>query len=138
MMSAASVTSFPRRSPPTILVVEDDVITRFHVCDELRARGLKVLEANSSDDAVAVLDRVRVDLLIIDIHLPGSRDGLDVARFVRDRFEPTQIILTSGKPDAPRVQDLDDVGVFVKKPYVVEQLLDVVSRRLNWPSASDT
>jgi len=120
------------------LVVEDDVITRCHVCDELRARGLKVLEANSSDDAVAVLDRVRVDLLIIDIHLPGSRDGLDVARFARDRFEPTQIILSSGRPDAPRVPDLDDVGVFVKKPYVVEQLLEVVSRRLNWPSASDT
>jgi DNA-binding response OmpR family regulator len=118
-------------------VVEDDVMTRCHVCDGLRARGLKVLEANCADDAVAVLDRVRIDLLIIDIDLPGSRDGLDVARFVHARLEPTQIILTSGAPDASHIPDLGDVGLLVKKPYLVEQLVEVVSRRLNWPSASN-
>jgi CheY-like chemotaxis protein len=71
-MSAASVTTFPRRIPPTILVVEDNVLTRSAISDELRAHGFKVLEASSADDAITVLDTMRVDLLFVDIHLPGT------------------------------------------------------------------
>jgi DNA-binding response OmpR family regulator len=66
-MSSASVTAFPRRTPPAILVVEDDVMTRALVSDELRAHGFKVLEASSGADAITVLDSVRVDLLFVDV-----------------------------------------------------------------------
>jgi CheY-like chemotaxis protein len=135
MMSAATVTAFPRRSPPNILVVEDDVLTRCLISDELRARGFKVLEASSADDAIAVLDRVRVDLLFVDIHLPGSRNGLDVARIVRERPAPAHIILTSGKAEASAIPDLDDLGLFIRKPYLVSRVIDLVTRSLNWPEA---
>lgn len=134
-MSAATVTAFPRRSPPNILVVEDDVLTRCLISDELRARGFKVLEASSADDAIAVLDRVRVDLLFVDIHLPGSRNGLDVARIVRGRPAPAHIILTSGKAEALAIPDLDDLGLFIRKPYLVSRVIDLVTRSLNWPEA---
>jgi CheY-like chemotaxis protein len=138
MMSAASVTSFPRRPPPNILVVDDDVITRCHVCDELRARGLKVLEANSADDAMAILDRVRVDLLVIDVHLPGSRNGLEVARLVHNRSWITQIIMTSAAADGPHIPEPEALGMLIQKPYLVEQVVEIVLRRLNWPSAANT
>ncbi|EIM26848.1 response regulator [Microvirga lotononidis] len=134
-MSAASVTAFPRRTPPTILVVEDDVLIRALISDGLRAQGFRVLEASSADDAITVLDSVRVDLLFVDIHLPGLRNGLDVARHVQARGIPTQMILTSGKSDASAVPDLDDFGPFVRKPYLVSRVVSLVSDSLNWPDA---
>lgn len=132
-MNSASVTVFPRRTPPTILVVEDDVLSRCLISDELRAQGFKVLEASSADDAITVLDTVRVDLLFVDIHLPGSRDGLDVARHVQARGIPTRTILTSGKSEASAIQDLDDLGPFIRKPYLVSRIVSLVSKTLRWP-----
>lgn len=132
-MSAASVTVFPRRSPPTILVVEDDVLTRCLISDELRVQGYKVLEASTAEDALTVLDTVRVDLLFIDIRLPGQRTGLDVARIVHQRQGTTQIVLTLGKETTSTVPELDSLGLFIHKPYLVSHVLDVVSQCLNWP-----
>lgn len=132
-MSAASVTIFPRRSPPTILVGEDDVLTRCLICDELRVRGYKVLEASTAEDALTVLDSVGVDLLFIDIRLPGQRTGLDVAHLVRQRQRATQIVLTSGKEFISTAPDLDGLGLFILKPYLMSHVLEVLIRCLNWP-----
>jgi DNA-binding response OmpR family regulator len=132
-MSAASVTAFPRRTPPTILVVEDNVLTRSAISDELRAHGFKVLEASSADDAITVLDSLPVDLLFVDIHLPGAHDGLDVARHVHARGMPTLMILTSGVSEASAIPDLDDLGVFIRKPYLISRVISLVSHSLNWP-----
>jgi len=132
-MSSASVTAFPRRTPPTILVVEDDVLIRALVSEELRAHGFKVLEASSATDAVTVLDSMRVDLLFVDIHLLGEQDGLDVARHVHTHGMPTQMILTSGISDASTIPDLDALGVFIRKPYLISRVLALVSHSLSWP-----
>jgi DNA-binding response OmpR family regulator len=132
-MSAASVTAFPRRVPPAILVVEDNVLTRSTISDELRAHGFKVLEASSASDAITVLDTMRIDLLFVDIHLPGEQDGLDVARHVHSRGMPTQMILTSGISDASTIPDLGTLGVFIRKPYLISRVLALVSHSLNWP-----
>ena len=137
-MSAASVTAFPRRTPPTILVVEDNVLTRSAVSDELRAHGFKILEASSADDAFMVLNTMRVDLLFVDIHLPGPRNGLDVARYVHARGMPTRLILTSGMPDASEIRDLDYLGPFIRKPYLISHVIRLVSHSLNLPGAPGT
>lgn len=134
-MCAASVTAFPRRTPPAILVVEDDVLTRALISDELRAHGFKVLEASSADEAMMVLDSVRVDLLFIDVHLPGLRDGLDVARQVQARGVPMRIILTSERPEVAAIPDLERIGLFIPKPYLISRVLSLVSHSLNWPDA---
>jgi CheY-like chemotaxis protein len=136
-MSAASVTPFPRRTPPAILVVEDDVLTRCFISDELRALGFRVLEASSAHDALTVLDTMHVDLLFADIHLPGKQNGLDVARHVYSRGMPIKIILTSGKSEASAIADLDNLGLFVRKPYLISRVLSLITRSLNWPDASD-
>lgn len=132
-MSAASVTVFPRRSPPTILVVEDDVVTRCLISDELRVQGYKVLEASTGEDALTVLDTVRVDLLFVDVGLPGQRSGLDVARIVHRRQRTTQIVLTSSSEAISTAPELDSLGFFIRKPYLVSHALEVVSQCLNWP-----
>lgn len=123
--------------PPAILVVEDDVMTRALVSDELRAHGFKVLEASSGADAITVLDSLRVDLLFVDIYLPGARNGLDVARHVQACGMPTRVILTSGR-EVASVADLEDLGLFIRKPYLISRVIDLISHNLNWPNAPKT
>ncbi|MCD6071554.1 MAG: hypothetical protein K0S42_2070, partial [Microvirga sp.] len=88
-MSAASVTVLPRRTPPTVLVVEGDIRIRYRVSDELRAWGFKVLEAGSASEALTVLDAVPVHLLVLALDLPVAGSGWDVVRHMRERPAPT-------------------------------------------------
>ena len=128
-MSAASVTVLPRRTPPTILVVEGDVRIRYRVSDELRAWGFKVLEAGSAPEALTVLEAVQIDLLILALDLPGH-SGWNVVRHIRESPVPTKMIVTSGEMDA-----LDSPGPFVRKPYEPAEIAALAAQSLNWPPA---
>ncbi|MBD2745504.1 response regulator [Microvirga sp. BT688] len=125
-MSAASVTVLPRRTPPTILVVEGDIRIRYRVSDELRAWGFKVLEAGSAPEALTVLDAVPVDLLVLALDLPGA-GGWDVVRHLRESPVPTKMIVTSGETDLP-----DNLGPFVRKPYQAAEIAALAAQSLNW------
>jgi len=59
--------------------------------------GFEVIQAGNGDEAIAIL-KARPDIHVVftDIHMPGSMDGLKLARFVRDRWPPIKIIATSG------------------------------------------
>ncbi len=127
-MSAASVTVLPRRTPPTILVVEGDIRIRYRVSDELRAWGFKVLEAGSTSEALTVLDAVPVDLLILALDLPGDGSGWDVVRHIRERPVQPKMIVTSGETDAP-----DSPGPFIRKPYQAAEVAALAAQSLNWP-----
>lgn len=136
-MSAASVTAFPRRTPPILLVADHDVLSRCRISDELRAYGFKVLEVSSAHDTITVFQTTRIDLLFADIDLPGPRNGLDVARYIRARGTPTQILLTSANLEGAAIPDLDKLGRFVQKPYSALQVVHLVSHCLNWPDSFD-
>jgi CheY-like chemotaxis protein len=134
-MNTAKITTLPRRTPPTILVVDDDVIARCLISDELRARGFKVLEAHSAAEAIKVLGKVHVDLLLVEIYLAGALGGLDVIRQAQTYSRTTRIVLTSNQGTSASELNLGDLGTVVPKPVSIPNLLDVVSRSLNWPNA---
>ena len=136
-MNAASVTVLPRRTPPSILVVETDVRIRCLVSDALRALDFKVLEASSADDALTVLEAMRIDLLFIALDLSGGRSALDVARLVRTRRMPTRIILAS-EDGVLAGTEAEDFGPILRKPYETSQVVELVIRALNWPEAPGT
>jgi CheY-like chemotaxis protein len=133
-MSAAKITTLPRQTPPTILVVDDDVIARCLISDELRARGFKVLEAHSAAEAIEVLGKVHIDLLLVEICLAGALGGLDVIRQAQTCSRVTRIVLTANQETPAPELNLSDFGTFVPKPISIPNLLDVVSSSLNWPS----
>src|SRR4051812_46914271 len=112
-MNAASVTVLPRRTPPTILVVEDDARLRCLVSDELRGMGFRVLEAGSAQETLTVVDAVRVDLLFIALDLPGAQSGLETAHLAGARQKPMRIIVASSDGGI----DPGGLGPLVRKPY---------------------
>ena len=101
----------------TVLIVEDDTLIRMDSADFLAEAGFHVLEAESADAAIAVLEGAGdVQLLFSDIDMPGSMDGLKLANIVHERWPKIRLLVTSGHHHVPNA-DLPDHGNFVAKPY---------------------
>ena len=105
--------------PPTILVVEDDVLVRSVVAAYLRECGFDVVEANSADEAIRVLQAGgAIDIVFSDIQMPGSMDGFGLAQWVRRERPGLKVILTSGAArTAKEAGDLCEHGPILAKPY---------------------
>jgi DNA-binding response OmpR family regulator len=84
---------------PLICVIEDDEVIASSVAARLRAEGFGVELAHDGPEGVALCDRVRPDLVVLDLMLPGL-DGLEVCRRVqRDRAVPV-LMLTARAEEA--------------------------------------
>jgi CheY-like chemotaxis protein len=106
-----------------VLVVEDDFLLRMDAVDAVRAAGFEPVEAGNADEALAILEvRPDIRLVFTDVQMPGSMDGLKLAKFVKDRWPPIKIFATSGLIHV-REEDLPEGGRFLPKPYRPEQIV---------------
>jgi CheY-like chemotaxis protein len=113
---------FARLSPATILVVENEALVRLELADRLASSGLTVLVASNADEAIVLLDaHPEIEVLFTDVRMPGSMDGVRLARHVRDRWPPVKIIVASGMMGA-ELRDLPPGSLFLSKPYAPEAL----------------
>ena len=113
--------------PKRILVVEDEVLIRCLISDELRDAGFVVVEAQNADEASSYLaSGATVDLIFSDVHMPGAMDGLDLARRIRNERPLLPIILTSGRMNRP------DIGgtILLPKPYELHRVVALVRSAL--------
>jgi len=103
--------------PATVLVVEDESLIRMDIVDCLEEAGFLIAEASNADEAINILQsRADIRLVFTDIHMPGSMDGLKLAAFVRKRWHPIKIIVTSGHTEV--AEDEVPFGArFFRKPY---------------------
>lgn len=102
--------------PPTVLVVEDDVLIRIATADYLRGCGMIVLEAVDVAQALALLKTEGgLRLVFADVRLPGPRSGLDLMEIVRRDYPHVKILLTSGVVKADETA-LDGITL-LRKPY---------------------
>jgi CheY-like chemotaxis protein len=114
----------------TVLLVEDDIVIRSPLADYLRNLGYVVVEAANAAEAIAVFAaRVAVDLVISDIQMPGSMDGLGLARWVRRNRPGVRMVLTSGADNAARAANLAEV--FLRKPYHGAEIGTQIGRLLD-------
>ena len=105
------------RLSPVILIVEDEFLLRLDSAEVIESAGFEVIQAANADEAIAILTAgPDIHVVFTDIQMPGSMDGLKLARYVRNRWPPIKIVATSGRV---RVED-DDLpagSVFLPKPY---------------------
>jgi CheY-like chemotaxis protein len=89
----------------TILVVDDEILTRMAASEELRERGYSVIEATSAHEALSVLHGpTRVDLVLTDMRMPGALDGGALARHIRAEFPFVKVVMVSGQVPGPDVR----------------------------------
>ena len=113
----------PQR-PDRILVVDDDARIRDLLKRYLTQEGLEVLLAEDGRSLSRVLQRESVDLIVLDLMLPGE-DGLSICRRLREAKDRTPIImLTAKSEDVDRIVGLE-VGAddYLGKPFNPRELL---------------
>lgn len=119
--------SFPH-SQYAVLVVEDEPLIRIEAADIVREAGFVAYEARNADEAIRMMEQhSKIRILFSDIEMPGSIDGLKLARAVHDRWPPVHIILVSGRIKV-RASDMPDHSVFFSKPYDPTDILRTLSR----------
>jgi DNA-binding response OmpR family regulator len=106
-----------------VLVVEDEESIAGVVRIALERGGYRAVLAGTGEDGLAYLDRSRVDLVILDIGLPGI-DGLDVCRRIRSRSDLPVIMLTARDEETDRVVGLElGADDYVAKPFSPRELV---------------
>ena len=107
----------------SILLVEDNDEVAMLVTEMLRELGYRVTRAASAQSALGALaDGREIDLVLSDIMMPGTMNGMELAREVRRRRPGAPILLTTGYAGAA-VQEAEVVGIDILcKPYAIEAL----------------
>ncbi|KZD23685.1 response regulator [Tardiphaga robiniae] len=108
---------------PNILVVEDDRETRTLIAKYLRTNSCNVTTAADGREMEKVMADTRVDLLILDVMLPGE-DGLSLCRKVRAESQLPIIMLTARGEDVDRILGLEmGADDYLPKPFNPRELL---------------
>jgi CheY-like chemotaxis protein len=101
----------------SVLIVEDEPIIRMLAMEIVAEAGFNGIEAANADEALAILEsRSDIAVVFADIDMPGSLNGMQLANQIRDRWPPTEIILTSGQL-RPHNDRMPARAVYIPKPY---------------------
>ncbi|RYE47277.1 MAG: response regulator [Hyphomicrobiales bacterium] len=107
-----------------VLVVEDEALIRMSLVDELEDVGFRVLEAATADEAMGILkNNPNIEAIFTDIDMPGSIDGLKLAKLVGQSHPDMAILLTSGYLKIPK-NDLPETVAFIPKPYEIDVVVN--------------
>lgn len=107
-----------------VLVVEDEVLIRAFVADELRQAGFAVIEAGRAEEALSFLKGGEpVDVVFTDVQMPGRLNGLQLAHELQTRYPFMPVIVTSGNLASENAAEL---RLFIRKPYNIAQVVALV------------
>ncbi|MFH0785783.1 MAG: CHASE2 domain-containing protein [Pseudomonadota bacterium] len=123
-----------------ILIVDDVAEQRQITANMLSKIGYTVHTAKSGEEAVIMVEKQPVDLVIFDMIMPGGIDGLETFKEII-RISPKQkAIITSGYSKSARVEEMLKLGAdsFVPKPFTMEQLGIAVKTALTKPTGENT
>ena len=114
-----------------ILVVEEMPIIRMGAVDLLSEAGFQVVEAETADEAIRILEtRPDIHLVFTDVGMPGTMDGIKLSHYIRDRWPPIKLIVASGKTLLDESY-LPPGARFFSKPYdeitIAEAMIGMLS-----------
>ncbi|MFD0980317.1 response regulator [Tropicimonas aquimaris] len=110
-------------APKRVLIVEDDLTSLELMASYFEVEGFRVLRASNGDEMDVALRKANVDLLCLDIRLPG-RDGLSLLRELRRTSDIPVIVISSKTEDIDKIVALE-IGAddYLDKPYNPRELL---------------
>ncbi len=107
----------------TILVVDDEPQIRRVLLTILTSQGYSVVEARSGDEALEKIRSEHLDLILLDVNMPG-RSGIETCKEIREAGDTPVIILTVRNAERDKVQALDaGANDYIVKPFGAEELL---------------
>jgi CheY-like chemotaxis protein len=122
--------------PPTILIVENEVSNRILIERVLSTRGYRCLLASNGQEALNMLDREHVDLILTDLSMPVL-DGFRATQLIRARPGmaniPIVAVTAYALNDESEAAMQNGCNEYLTKPFKPRQLLEVVDRLLPRP-----
>lgn len=118
-------------SSSSILIVDGDIISRHVIADYLRHCGYAVVEAANTDEAfVALRDpSLSIDVILCDVSALGSRNGFELATWVRSNRPELEVRLAAGADVAAQTAaELCESGPHLARPYEPEAVVDYIKR----------
>ena len=98
--------------------------------DSLRDAGFTVIEATNADEAISILHSgVKIDLMLSDVRMPGSMDGLGLLKYSMVNFPALPVIITSGHL-LPEDALSKGARQFLGKPYSYDHAIALVELEL--------
>src|SRR5947209_2974364 len=112
---------------PRVLIVEDEFLIRMTLAEALGDEGFEVLEAETGDAALPMLQAdPEIQLLLTDIQLPGRLNGRALALKAREHKPTLPIIYMTGRPDPGDMAS--PLDVFISKPYTLNDICEAARR----------
>ena len=120
-----------KKSPPTVLVVDDEALIRWSLGEMLGERGYAVTEADNARAAVAAIQNAEepFDVVLLDYRLPDSAD-VRVLEKVRRLAPTSQVIMITAHNSPELVDGAVALGAYrvISKPFEVESLAALVNQ----------
>lgn len=113
-------------NPIKVILVEDNDLVRRTVAEALMAAGFDVTQACSADDALHIIHSGQpADVIVTDIEMPGSMNGIGLANVAHDRWPEIGLIVTSGRPQQSN-GELPVGAAFLPKPSRADEMIGLV------------
>ncbi len=118
----------------SVLVLDDDVHVRESLAISLEDEEFDVYEAGSSEEALSFLEKQKVDLVVVDLRLPGM-NGTDFINEARQKWTELKFIIYTGSPEFSIPVDLAEVAcvsnsIFLKPLPSCEVMVSEIRRML--------
>lgn len=123
-------------SDATILIVDDEEELRENLLDLLEFKGYQVAAFASGEDALANIESVNPDLVLLDIQLPGI-DGIEVLRRIRQTNTKLPVVMVSASSIRSVLAKAEENGAnrTILKPYSPQEMLSTVETLLQESAA---
>ena len=110
--------------------MEDEFLIRMMLADDLRDAGYQVIEASNADEALEVLRGLTPDVIISDVNMPGSVDGMGLLAAVRKTSPDLPVIITSADAQ-PDLAIAAGANQFVAKPFKLGEIVEAIRHELD-------
>lgn len=113
-----------------IHIAEDEVEIAQLLSAFFRRRGYQVSLSRTAQEAINNIQADVPDFAILDLFLEGDKSGLDILKFIKEKFPSIRTIVASGIMDDP-MQDMmkgNEPDVYMKKPYSLEDLSKTIEK----------
>lgn len=116
---------------PTLLLAEDEDITRKRLAMLLEKEGWKVFQSADGEEAMDIFHKTKIDIALLDIRMP-KKDGLQILHEMRGITHDFEAVIFSGYGDeSAAIQAMRDGAInFLKKPIDLDQLIIAVGKAL--------
>src|SRR5450432_2538007 len=107
-----------------LLIVDDEAALRKALRASLTASGFEVTEARNGEEALALLPHTHVDLVLLDINMPGT-SGITVCRKIRESWKDVGIVMVTVRDSEEDKVNALNAGAddFITKPYLLREMI---------------